>query len=260
MKLQFKKIHVQIGSVKIVQGVSFRIEPGELAGVIGPNGSGKSILLRTAYRHLRPTTGVVYTGDDDAWQLSSRVAALRVAAVPQEQPREFDITVRAMVELGRIPYSSVFGSQSVATHAVVTGAMARVGITDFAERPFVTLSGGEQQRVLLARALAQETPILVLDEPTSHLDIRHQLELFDLLRELRLTTLIAIHDLNLAAAYCDRLHLMCEGQLVASGPPVEVLTPKRIATVFGVNASIHISPTGGLRLEFRPLSRTEVAV
>ncbi len=253
MKLQFDEVKVQIGPVKIVHGVSFRIEPGEIAGVIGPNGSGKSTLLRTAYRHLRPVAGVVYAGDDDAWHLSSKANALRVAAVPQERSSEFDFTVREIVEMGRIPHSSLFGGQAATTQRIVQAALERVGITAFAERPFATLSGGERQRVLLARALAQETPILVLDEPTNHLDIRHQLELLSMLRTLQLTTLLAIHDLNLAASYCDRLHLMDQGQLVASGRPEEVLTPERIATVFGVDAQVAHDADGILRLRFRPL-------
>ena len=253
MKFEFNEVQARIGTVKIVHGVSLRINAGEMAGIIGPNGSGKSTLLRTAYRHLRPHAGIVQIGDEDAWQLPSKTAALRVAAVPQERSSEFDFTVNEMVEMGRIPHMSLFGSQSVVSQCVVRAAMERVGILEFANRPFVSLSGGERQRVLLARALAQETPVLVLDEPTNHLDIRHQLELLTMLRELRLTTLIAIHDLNLAASYCDRLHLMNHGQLVASGTPEEVLTAERIAEVFGVKAQVARDEDGLLRLRFQPL-------
>jgi len=255
MQLTFNEVRMQIGAVRIVQNVTFRVEPGELAGVIGPNGSGKSTLLRAAYRHLRPAAGVVHAGDDDAWKLSNKASALRVAAVPQERSSEFDFTVREMVAMGRIPHSTLFGSASADTPRKVDAAMERVGIMEFADRLFATLSGGERQRVLLARALAQDTPILILDEPTNHLDIRHQLELLDLLRALRLTTLIAIHDLNLAAAFCDRLHLMFQGQLVASGTPTDVLTPALIAQVFEVDANVHIGGEGSLRLEFKPLQR-----
>ncbi len=251
MEIRFEGVSVDIGSVGIVTEVSMEVRTGEIAGLIGPNGSGKSTLLRTLYRHLRPAGGAVLTDGDDLWKLSNREASRRVAAVPQERPTEFDFTAREMVEMGRIPHGGLFASKSAEADTIVEAAIDRVGVGGFADRPFATLSGGERQRVLVARALAQDTPLLVLDEPTNHLDIRHQLELLDLLRELRLTTVIAIHDLNLAAAYCDTVHVLDGGRLVASGPTADVLTPDLISNVFGVDCDANCDGDGVLRLAFR---------
>ena len=252
MEVRFNSVFVDIGTAKIVKGVSFDVRPGEVAGLVGPNGSGKSTLLRTLYRHLRPTDGVVVVGEDDLWQLSARASSRRVAAVPQERPTEFDFTALEMVAMGCIPHFGLFSSFSSDSDRAVRDAMAEVGIEDLAARTFATLSGGERQRVLVARALVQATPVLVLDEPTNHLDIRHQLELLELLRRLDLTTVIAIHDLNLAAAYCDSLHVLDRGELVASGRTHDVMTPELVSSVFGVDCETSFDASGTLRLAFRP--------
>lgn len=255
MTISVDTLGVSLGGVQIVKGASLRIEAGEIAGVVGPNGSGKSTFLRTLYRHLRPTTGTVSAGGEDLWALSARENARRVAAVPQERAEEFDFTVREVVGMGRLPHSGMLGSTGDRS-AAVDLAMQRTGVESLSERLLSTLSGGEQQRVLVARALAQEAPIIVLDEPTNHLDIRHQLELLQLLRELGLTTLMAIHDLNLAVAYCDTLHVLHAGRLVASGPPLHVLTPDLVESVFEVACRRHQGADGVVRLEFSPLTVT----
>ena len=245
------QVEVDLGGVPIVRGISLDVREGEIAGVVGPNGSGKSTLLRTLYRYLRPRAGHLVVGGDDLWRLTARENARRVAAVPQERADEFDFTVREVVGLGRLPHAGSLGKPSDRSPAV-DDAMARTGVADLATRPFATLSGGERQRVLVARTLAQEAPVVVLDEPTNHLDIRHQIELMELLRELRLTTLMAIHDLNLAATYCDTVHVLQGGRVVASGAPLDVLTPDLVERVFEVSCSRHVEPTGTLRLTFGP--------
>ncbi|MGH8930931.1 MAG: ABC transporter ATP-binding protein [Egibacteraceae bacterium] len=255
MRLSFAGVDIEIGGTPIVDEVTMAVEPGEMAGLIGPNGSGKSTLLRSVYRHLRPTRGVVWVGPDDVWALKARDAARRTAAVPQERPEEFDATVAEIIAAGRIPHKRAFSPDSPTDRSVIAAAAERVGMSEFMARRFSSLSGGEKQRVLIARALAQESQLLVLDEPTNHLDLRHQLEILELIRGLGLTTLVALHDLNLAAMYCDRLYVMYARRVVMSGTPADVLTEQTLEEVFGVAADIGVnSSTGKLALSVYPLS------
>ncbi len=253
MKLDLDRLDVELGGMPIVTSVTVSVRDGEMAGLIGPNGTGKSTLLRTLNRQQRPAAGAVSVAGDDLRRLTARENARRVAAVPQERADEFDFTVREVVGLGRLPHGSALASTSSDRSAAVDEAMSRTGVLDLQGRFFSTLSGGERQRGLVARALAQEAPVVVLDEPTNHLDVRHQLELLDLLKRLGRTTLMALHDLNLAAAYCDTVHVLQHGRLVASGPPVEVLTPELVEAVFEVRCTRHIDPDGVLRLSFSSL-------
>jgi iron complex transport system ATP-binding protein len=254
MTLALDEVRVEIAGRAIVSGATLIAAPGEVTGLIGPNGSGKSTLLRTVYRHLRPRAGQVRLGESDIWSLRPADVARQIAAVPQETRPDFDITVREMVAMGRTPHKHPFAAETAADRAVVAEALERVHATGLAPRRYATLSGGERQRVLLARALAQGTGTLVLDEPTNHLDIRHQLELMRLVRTLALTTVMAVHDLNLAAGYCDRLHVLDGGRIVASGTPAHVLTPQTLRAVFGVDAHVTEHPrTGKPCLTFSPL-------
>jgi iron complex transport system ATP-binding protein len=254
MRLELVGLKLEIAGRTIVRDVALDIPEGTVSGLIGPNGSGKSTMLRAVYRHLRPSDGLVLVGGDDCWKLPPRQVAQRIGTVPQERPVELDLTVWEMAAMGRTPHKSAFVRDDPRDHAAVAAALARVGLGDLAHRRFSELSGGEKQRVVVARALAQETPVLVLDEPTNHLDVRHQLEVLDLIGELGVTTLAAMHDLNLASTYCDVLHVLLAGELVASGPPGEVLTEDLVARVFGVGAEITVSPrTGRPQLSFHPL-------
>jgi iron complex transport system ATP-binding protein len=257
MRLELVDLCLDIAGRRIVRDVAFEVPEGGVAGLIGPNGSGKSTLLRAVYRHLRPRAGVVLLDGDDCWRLATREVARRVGSVPQERPTEIDLTVWEMVDMGRTPHKAAFVRDDPRDEAAVAQALVRVGLGELAHRRFTELSGGEKQRVVVARALAQETPVLVLDEPTNHLDVRHQLDVLDLIRDLGVTTLAAMHDLNLAATYCDLLHVLHGGELVASGPPDEVLTETIVADVFGVGAEITTSPrTGRPQLTFHPLARS----
>ena len=229
------------GKSLILHDVSFTVPQGQVLAICGANGAGKSTLLRMLYRYLRPDTGKIMLGGDDLWALSPRAAARRVAAVLQEQPTDFALTVREMVGLGRTPHRAGFSGPGARDAEVIATALHRMDLVRFANSPFGTLSGGERQRVMVARALAQEPELLVLDEPTNHLDIRHQLEVLGLLRGLGLTVVLTLHDLTLAAEHADALLILHQGRLIAHGAPAAVLTPETITRAFAVTARIDAS-------------------
>lgn len=245
MKLQVETVTWSIEARKIVADVSLEVKPSEFVGLLGPNGSGKTSLLRTIYRILKPGAGLIRLDEADVWQLSARQAAQQMAVVTQEQTGDFDFSVREMVLMGRTPHKGMFDPDTGEDFQRVDEALARVGLTDFAHRSFLTLSGGEKQRVLVARALTQQARFLILDEPTTHLDIHYQLEILELIKSLRVTTLASLHELNLAALYCDRIYLLQAGQVVASGPPEAVLTPPLIRQVYGVWSDVQLHPATG---------------
>ncbi len=254
MQLEIASVSVAIETKRIVDDIHLRVAPGEIVGLIGPNGSGKSTLLRSVYRMLRPQAGYVQLGGDDVWKMSARDSARRTAMVVQESASDFEFSVSDVVIMGRTPHKGLLDLDNQHDEDLVTAALDQVGMLAFANRLYGTLSGGEKQRVLMARALAQQPRLLVLDEPTNHLDIRFQLEVLDMVRRLGLTTLVTLHDLNLAAAYCKRIYLLCAGSIVASGSPAEVLTPANLRTVFGVEAIVGQHPTRGhLQLSFSSL-------
>jgi len=257
MQLAVEQVSWSVSSAQIVRAVSLQCAPGSFVGLIGPNGSGKSSLLRCIYRVLQPDAGQIALDGAEVWGLSARQAAQRIGVVLQEHSGEFEFSVREMVLMGRSPHKALFDRDSAADLQIVDAALAHVGMSDFAARSFLTLSGGEKQRVLVARALAQQTRFLVLDEPTNHLDIHYQLEVLDLVRGLGVTAIAALHDLNLAALYCDQLYVLKGGAVVASGPPEQVLTPALIQSVYGVRAEVATHPaTGRLHVVFLPLRMT----
>ncbi|KAB8160300.1 ATP-binding cassette domain-containing protein [Streptomyces sp. 3MP-14] len=245
MNVVLDRVSVAVGGRTVVHEASLRVESGRFLGLVGPNGSGKSTLLRALYRVLRPHTGTVRLAGDDAWRLPPREVARRVAVLTQESGTDFDLDVLDVVLLGRLPHHGGFGGDSARDLALVRRALERVGASALADRPFAALSGGERQRVLLARALVQESQVLVLDEPTNHLDIAFQLELMRLVGGLGVTTVAALHDLNLAAAHCDEIAVLRDGRVTALGPPDDVLTPEVIHDVFGVRAHLLRHPVGG---------------
>ncbi|MEE1931417.1 ABC transporter ATP-binding protein [Streptomyces sp. TRM 70351] len=258
MRLDVEALRVDIAGARIVRDVTLRAGSGRLVGLVGPNGSGKSTVLRCVYRALRPSGGAVRLDGEDVLALTPREGARRLAALPQEGVTEFGFTVAEVVAMGRLPHQRAAARTSADDRAHCAAALARVGAAHLAERAFLTLSGGEKQRVLIARALAQEPRVLVLDEPTNHLDIAQQLEVLALVRSRAagdvpgaLTVLTALHDLNLAAGHCDELYVIARGAVVASGPPGDVLTPELLAGVFGVRAHRVTHPrTGSLQLLF----------
>ncbi|MFJ8193803.1 ABC transporter ATP-binding protein [Streptomyces sp. NPDC096094] len=251
MQVDIDTVTVELSGARVVEDVSLRAGSGQVVGLVGPNGSGKSTLLRCVYRALRPTAGAVRLGGDDLLTMSTRESARRLAALPQEAVAEFDFTVAEVVAMGRLPHQGAVARETDADRRTCTAALEGVGAGHLAHRGFLTLSGGEKQRVLIARALAQQPRVLVLDEPTNHLDIAQQLEVLSLVRASGLTVLTALHDLNLAATHCDLLHVIDGGRIVASGAPHDVLTPALLADVFGVRAHRVPHPeTGAVQLLF----------
>ncbi|ACU38611.1 ABC transporter related [Actinosynnema mirum DSM 43827] len=236
--LNVDSLTVELSGRAIVDAITFDVEPGTVVGLVGPNGSGKSTVLRCVYRALRPSRGVVRVGGADLDALSARDRARRIGALTQNSTGELDFTTEEVVALGRSPHLRGNAPLTAADRALCDEAMRQVGVDHLRGRGVLSLSGGEWQRVLIARALAQQPEVLVLDEPTNHLDLRHQLDLLRLLRSSGLTVLVVLHDLNLAAAACDRLCVLSHGELVASGTPAEVLTESLLSTVFGVRAAI----------------------
>lgn len=218
----------------VLRGVDVIARRGEVVGLIGPNGSGKTTLLRTLYRALSPRAGLVSLDEVPIDRISSRELAKRIAVVIQEAPAELPLTVAEMVRLGRSPHRSDLQRYTAQDDRISARALVRVGMRDLAHRTFATLSGGEKQRVLIARTLAQQADHLLLDEPTNHLDVRYQHEVLQLVRQLEVTTIVVLHDLNLAARYCDHLVLLEGGRVVRVGSPGYVLRPEIIEPVYGV--------------------------
>ncbi|MEM0947177.1 MAG: ABC transporter ATP-binding protein [Pseudomonadota bacterium] len=234
------------GGAPVLHATSFELAAGRVLGIVGPNGAGKTTLLRLLYRFYRPVTGTVRVDGDDIWSLSARGVAQRVAAVLQEQPSDFALTVQEIVALGRTPHRRGFGGAGGARDAdIIARALEQLRLDGLAYRRLGTLSGGERQRVMVARALAQEPRLLILDEPTNHLDIRHQLEVLDLIRNLPLTIVTSLHDLNLTSGVCDDVLLLDAGRTLGFGPPAEVLTETAVSGVFKINARReHLVPSG----------------
>ncbi|GAA5044722.1 iron complex transport system ATP-binding protein [Thermocatellispora tengchongensis] len=242
----------------VLRGVSLTALPGEVVGLIGPNGSGKSSLLRCVYRRIRPDDGRVLLDGADVWRTPAREVARQVAVVAQDTPADLDETVEHVVALGRIPHLGALGRLSAAEVALIAETMERCDVAALARRPVATLSGGERQRVQLARALVQRPRLLVLDEPTNHLDLRHQVELLRLIRTLGVTVVVTLHDLQLAAAACDRLVVLDAGRVVADGSAAEVVTEKLLREVYQVHAEVAPGADGLPRL-FLPLGRAPAA-
>jgi iron complex transport system ATP-binding protein len=245
MRVKVSGLSVTIDDNDILGDADLSVEPGTVTGLIGPNGSGKSTLLRCVYRALKPVAGTVHIGADDVWRTNARQAGKRTAVVTQDHDLDNDFSVLETVTMGRLPHKGILERDTQADHDIVHNALSRVGMDWATNRVFARLSGGERQRVLVARALAQQAPVLLLDEPTNHLDVGSQLDLLDLVRELGLTTIAALHDLDHATAYCDQLVLLHAGRVVTTGTPEDVLSPGRVAEVFGVRSTIVAHPLTG---------------
>lgn len=225
-----------------LDGVSLQVRPGEVVGLVGPNGSGKTTLVRVASRALRPSAGRVLLAGRDPYAIAGREVARLVAVVPQDVLPAFSFTALEMVLMGRTPYRSAWGGGSPEDWARARAAMVAASVQHLADRPLEELSGGERQRVVLAQALAQEAPVLLLDEPTSHLDIRHVVDVLSIVRGLAegrgVAVLAILHDLNVASVACDRLVVLDRGKVVAEGDPAAVVTDGLLRGVYGVVADV----------------------
>ncbi|MFD8451203.1 ABC transporter ATP-binding protein [Streptomyces coelicoflavus] len=255
-------VTVAYDGVDVVHDAGVRLRPGEVTVLVGPNGSGKSTLLRTVARLQRARTATIgIDGTTDALTLTSREFSRHVALLTQGRPTPGGLTVRDVVEFGRYPYRGRWGRPDPDGPAAVDRALALTGVTELADRGADHLSGGQLQRVWLASCLAQETGVLLLDEPTTYLDLRYQVELLDLVRDLAddhgIAVGVVLHDLDQAAAVADRITLLEAGRIVADGPPEDVLTPERLTAVYGIRIDVDTDPTTG-RLRTRPVGRHHI--
>ena len=246
--IEVRNLSVSFGDVPVVSGVDLRVERGSLVGLVGPNGAGKTTVLRAIKGTLSPDAGAVRLAGDPAGSLSAREAGRRVASVPQETNLAFDFRVRQVVEMGRTPHLGRFDGHGADDERAVREAMDAADVARFADRSVTEVSGGERQRVLLARALAQETQSLLLDEPTASLDVNHAVRTLELVRRLvddGRAALAAIHDLDVAARYCDEIVVLANGSVRAAGPPETVLTADALRDAFGAETFVGENPATG---------------
>lgn len=247
MKLSAEQLEWTVQGRRLLDNVSLEVEPREMFGLVGPNGSGKTTLLRLLAGLRKPRLGAVMVDDRAMSAMRQRDIARCVALVEQQADTTDRVTARQVVSLGRTPFLSPLRPWSGDDDAVVERALGNVDMRHLADRLWHTLSGGERQRIHIARALAQQPKILLLDEPTNHLDIRHQLSILQLVRQLPVTVVIALHDLN-QAMNCDRIGVMDKGRLIDVGPPEQVLTTHCLRHIFGVHADLIDDPMNGSRI------------
>ena len=248
MALHIHNLHNGYGDAKILHGISATLPAGKITALIGPNGCGKSTLLKTLARLLPPQSGDITLDREAIYHMSPRRFARRLSLLPQHHMVPEGISVRTLVGYGRSPYLNLWGRLGKADLDIVARVMAATHTDTLADKRVDELSGGQQQRAFLAMTLAQETPYLLLDEPTTYLDLNHQIALMDMMRaqqEKGTTVITVLHDLNQAARYCDHLIVLKAGHLVAEGSPAEVLTPALLADVFAVNAAPYTCPVSG---------------
>jgi iron complex transport system ATP-binding protein len=242
------KLSAGFGDKTVIHGLSLSVEPGEFLSIIGPNGSGKSTLLKTLSRNLKPQNGSVLLDGSDINCFSAKKLASQLAILHQAPYVPGDLTVRDLVAYGRFPYQNWWRGGVADDKKIVEWALAQTGLSPFASRQVNTLSGGERQRAWIAMTLAQKPRILLLDEPTTHLDICYQLEILNLIarlnKEQKITIVMALHDMNYAARYSDTVAVLSQGSLYVSGHPIEVITQKMFRGVFGVEADIWLDDNG----------------
>ena len=249
MTLDINDISFNYNDSPVLDGVTLNVIKGEVIGILGPNGCGKTTLLRNLNKNLLPHQGSVLLDDADMKDISKKEIARSIAVVPQSNEIRFAFTARDIVAMGRMPFMGAFTGESTEDIEIIESAMRRTGITDFKERFINTMSGGERQRVIIARALAQTPSILLMDEPTLHLDISTQFDVLDLVYKLskedELTVVIVSHDLPMVVRYCDRLVMLKDHKVFAMGTPEEVLTSENMKAVFNVDAVLEKDESTG---------------
>lgn len=247
--LRFESVRFAYGRTSVFHGIDLAVARGEMTAVLGPNGTGKTTMIALAAGALKPQSGRVEQYGKDLAHVPSRERARRTAVVPQDTGVAFEFTVGEMVAMGRAPHLGWLGLETPADEVVVEASMDTAGVRDLASRLFTTLSAGERQRVLLARALAQQPGLLLLDEPTAHLDPKHALSIYQILTDLNrnegLTVVLTSHDINLAARYCRRLVFLHAGVVAADGAPGDVLRPEIFRRVYEVEAHVGTDPITG---------------
>lgn len=252
MEILAKAVKVFMGKKEILKGMNIDVHDKEFIGIIGPNGSGKSTFLKCVYRVQKPTSGLICLNGKMLDEMTYRESALQLAVVAQHNFYSFDFDVLQVVLMGRSPHKKIMDGDNATDYKIARQALKTVGLEGLENRSFITLSGGEQQRVILARALTQEAECMVLDEPTNHLDIKYQLQIMDIVKSLDLTVIAAIHDLNIAAMYCDRIVAVKDGRIVGCDTPINLLTEKFIYDLYEVKAKVEIGDNGGVNIRYLP--------
>lgn len=241
MSIKTENINVTLEKNNILKDINIEVDNKEVVGIIGPNGSGKSTLLKCIYRVLKPSDGVIKIDNINMNSISVKESSKKLSVLSQHNDYNFDFTVKEIVLMGRAPYKKFMERDNKEDYDILNDALKKVDMIEFKDRSFKSLSGGEQQRVILARALAQQPKCLILDEPTNHLDIKYQLQLMRIVKGLNVEVIAAIHDLNIAAMYCDKIYVLKNGEIIKFGKTKEVLTKKLIKDVYEVDADVIIN-------------------
>ena len=251
IKVSVEQLKYAVDSNQILKGVSLEIPQGKMIGVIGPNGSGKTTTLKHIYRAINPKRGVVFIDGKDIHDFSYRESAKEMTVMKQEHNTDFSYNIYEMVMMGRTPYRKMFEADTKEDREVVLKALQYVGMEKYVNRSYTELSGGEKQRVMIARSLAQGTEIFILDEPTNHLDVHYQWALMHMIHNLNKTVIAVFHELNLAANYCDELYVINDGKIVDHGVPADILTSQMLAEVFKIEAEVMRSKDGMIHILFK---------
>ena len=250
-EIRIENLHFRIGAKEILRGITADLPADRFIALLGPNGCGKSTLLKHLYRVHRVQEGAVAMDDTPIDAIPLRAAAQEIGVMGQFHAVDFDFSVEEIVLMGRAPYKESFEEDTAADFALVRTALERVGMADAAQRSFNELSGGEQQRVMLARCLVQEPQLLILDEPTNHLDIKYQLHILELVKSLGIGVIAALHDLNLAAMYADLLVVMKAGRIERIGAPRDIITEEMLEHIYGVRANVTYDAAGLPLVDYR---------
>lgn len=241
MNIKAENINITLEKNNILKDINIEVDNKEVVGIIGPNGSGKSTLLKCIYRVLKPNDGAILLDKVDIKDMTVKESSKRLAVLSQHNNYNFDFTVKDIVLMGRSPHKKFMERDNKEDYDIVNEALKKVDMFEFKDRSFQSLSGGEQQRVILARALAQQPQCLILDEPTNHLDIKYQLQLMRIVKGLGIEVIAAIHDLNIAAMYCDKIYVLKDGEIIKNGKPKDVLTQELIKDVYEVDSEVIVN-------------------
>ena len=240
--VEIKNLSYKTKDKIILDNISIKFPEKKFIGIIGPNGAGKSTLLKNIYGVLNPSSGDIFIDNKNIKNITGKERAKKIAVLSQEDREDFDFNIEDIVKTGRYPYKNIFENYSKNDKEIALKMLKKVGMENYVGRSFKELSGGEKQRVLIARALAQDTPILILDEPTNHLDIGYQLQLLHLIKHLDKSVISALHDLNVASLFCDYIYILKDGKLIAEGTPEEVLNKENLKNIFNIECYIGKNP------------------